>query len=139
MIQVLRPDWSSPSDIKSNIGGKYLHARTFYRTLSNSVGRLSNSVGRPSVVSANFIRQKLNHVGQQKSHKAPFTRCDFCIYLLTMLRHQHCRTLVTNVIKCSRMFKRAHISMDVHVHECCSTKVASCRLTTVSNTSTTST
>ena len=40
---------------------------------------------------------------------------------------QQCRTLFTNVVECSRMFKHAPISMDVHEHECCSTKVASCR------------
>ena len=40
---------------------------------------------------------------------------------------QHCRTLFPNVVECSRMFKHAPISMDVHEHGCCSTKVASCR------------
>ena len=40
---------------------------------------------------------------------------------------KHCQTLFTNVLKSSRMFEHASVSMDAHEHRCCSTKVASCR------------
>ena len=49
-------------------------------------------------------------VDQQKSN------CVDIRSTLSTIVHQHCR-----------MFKHVAISMDVHEHQCCSTKVASCR------------